>query len=162
MTVTVMKKHYKRLEPIKIQYRDYKSFDGNKFRTDLKDRLENSENLDVESFKSIFIELLDLHAPKKQKIVRGNNAPFMNKTLSKASMTRAGLRNKYLKNPTPENKNSYTKQKNFCTNLLRRRKKKYYNDLDIRIFESNKKFWERVKPLFSEKTKLKEKICLNE
>ena len=122
----------------------------------------NSECLDLETFRKIFIELLVLHALKKHKIVRGNNAPFMNKKLSKAFMTRAQLRNKYLKNPNTMNKSSFTKQKNYCTNLLRREKKKYYNDLDTRIFESNKKFWERVKPLFSEKNKLKESIRLNE
>ena len=41
MTVTVMKKYYKKLEPVTINYRDYKSFDGDRFRTDLKDRLVN-------------------------------------------------------------------------------------------------------------------------
>ena len=162
MTVTVMKKYYKKLEPITINYRDYKSFDGEKFRTDLKERLAQSESLSVENFKQIFNEILELHAPLKQKVARGNNAPFMNKTLSKAFMTRARLRNKYFKNPTAENRISYTKHKNFCTNLLRREKKIYYGDLDTKIFESNKKFWERVKPLFSEKTMLKESIRLNE
>ena len=163
MTVTVMKKHYKKLEPITINYREYKSFDGDKFRADLKERLAKSEeSLSVDNFKLNFNEILDLHAPIKQKVARGNNAPFMNKTLSKAFMTRARLRNKYFKNPTPENKLSYTKQKNFCTNLLKREKKKYYGDLDTKIFESNKTFWQRVKPLFSEKTMLKESIRLNE
>ena len=75
----------------------------------------------------------------------------MSKTLSKAFMTRARLKNKYYKNSTPENKLAYTKQKNFCTNLLKREKKKYYSDLDTKIFDSNKKFWQRIKPLFSEK-----------
>ena len=32
MTVTVMKKHYKKKDPIKILYRNYKSFDRNEFR----------------------------------------------------------------------------------------------------------------------------------
>ena len=162
MTVVVMKKHYKKKDPIKVKYRDYKSFDGNKFRNDLKENLANLECLNVENFTKIFLELLDLHAPQKQKIIRGNNAPFMNKILSKAFMNRSRLKNKYLRNPNNLNKVSYTKQKNFCTNLLKREKKKYYNDLDTRIFESNKKFWERVKPLFSEKTKLKESIRLKE
>ena len=162
MTVTVMKKHYKKLEPVTINYRDYKTFDGDKFRTDLKDRLAKSGSLSVDNFNTIFNEVLDLHAPKKQKVARGNNAPFMNKTLSKAFMTRARLRNKYYKNTSQENKLSYTKQKNFCTNLLKREKKKYYNDLDTKIFDSNKMFWKRVKPLFSEKTMLKQSIRLNE
>ena len=156
------KTHYKKLAPVTINYHDYKSFDGNKFRTDLKIRLENSEPLCALKFKKTFNEVLDLHAPKKQKVARGNNAPFMNKTLSKAFMTRPRLRNKYFKNPTPENKLSYTKQKNFCTNLLKREKKKYYNDLDTKIFDSNRKFWQRVKPLFSEKTMLKQSIRLKE
>ena len=70
-------------------------------------------------------------------------------------MTRARLRNKYYKNSIPENKLAYTKQKNFCTNLLKREKKKYYSDLDTKIFDSNKKFWQRVKPLFSENIRIR-------
>ena len=76
--------------------------------------------------------------PCLKKVVGGINAPFMNKTLSKAFMTRARLKNKYYKNPTSENKRLFTKQKNFCTNLLKREKKKYYNNLDIKVFDSNK------------------------
>ena len=51
MTVTVMKKHYKKLEPIKIQYRCYKTFDGNLFRQELRQKLTNLENLELENFK---------------------------------------------------------------------------------------------------------------
>ena len=36
-------------------------------------------------------------------------------------------------------------------NLLRKQKKHYYNNLDIKIFNDNKTFWQRVKPLFSDK-----------
>ena len=56
---------------------------------DLKNKLAISESLSLEHFQNSFHELLDVHAPQKQKVVRGNNAPFMNKTLSKAFMTRA-------------------------------------------------------------------------
>ena len=116
----------------------------------------------IDDFIAIFKKVLDRHAPSKKKIVRGNQAPFMNKTLSKAFMSRARLRNKYYKNNTPENKFAYTKHKNFCINLLERERKKYYNELDTTIFESNKKFWDRVKPLFSEKVVLKHNLCLKE
>ena len=116
----------------------------------------------IDTFIKILCTLLDEHAPRKQKIIRGNNAPFMNKTLSKAFMTRARLRNKYNKTGIEEDRVAYTKYKNFCTNLLVREKKKYYGDLDITIFENNKKFWQRVKPLFSDKTVLKHNIRLKE
>merc|ERR1711989_12756 len=162
MTLTVMKRYYKKLEPITIEYHDYSSFDGNNFREDLKNKLDNCENLTVERFKLIFDETLNLHAPKKKKIVRGNNAPFMNRTLSKAFMTRARLRNRYYRNPSEENKRAYTKQKNFCTNLLIREKKKHYSDLDVKVLEDNRKFWRTVKPLFSEKCMTKQTIRLNE
>ena len=131
-----MKKYYKKLEPVTVNYRDYKCFDGNKFRKELKDKIMNTESLSLQHFQNCFLELLDVHAPQKQKVVRGNNAPFMSKTLSKAFMTRARLKNRYYKNSTPENKLAYTKQKNFCTNLLKREKKKYYSDLDTKIFDS--------------------------
>ena len=59
----------------------------------------------------------------------------------------------YNKYPTEENKSHYNKQRNFCVNLLRKQKKYYYNNLDISVFNDNKKFWQRIKPLFSDKQK---------
>ena len=41
----------------------------------------------------------------------------------------------------------YKKQRNYCSNLLTKEKKKYFNNLDIKIFEDNKTFWQQVKPL---------------
>ena len=37
-------------------------------------------------------------------------------------------------------------------NLLRKEKKKYYNNLNMNIFEDNLKFWQAIKPLFSTKS----------
>ena len=103
--------------------------------------------------KICFLTILNKYAPEKVKIIRGNNGPFMNKTLSKAFMKRSKLKNKYNKFPTEENKSLYNKQRNFCVNLLRKEKRNYYNNLDINIFNDNKKFWQRVRPLFSDKQK---------
>ena len=88
-----------------------------------------------------------------KKFVRGNNAPFMNKTLSQAFMHRSKLKNKYNKFPTKQNKISYSKQRNYCVSLLKKEKRKYYNKLNPKIFKDNKTFWQRVKPLFSDKQK---------
>ena len=38
--------------------------------------------------------------------------------------------------------------------FIEKREKKYYNNLDLRIFDDNKKFWQRIKPLFSDKQNL--------
>ena len=80
MTITVLKNYFKKHEPIIINYRDYKSFYGPTFRKTLMLRLEQFETLSLKDFKSIFMEILNAHAPMRQKVVRGNNAPFMNKT----------------------------------------------------------------------------------
>ena len=50
------------------------------------------------------MKVLDWHAPKKTKTVRGNNAPFMNKVLSKAFMHRSKLKNQYNKTPNEKTK----------------------------------------------------------
>ena len=59
----------------------------------------------------------------KKKIVRGNNAPFMNKTLSTEFMQRSKLKNQYHKKTTESNKTLYKKQRNFCVSLLKREQK---------------------------------------
>ena len=107
--------------------------------------------MSYDDFKDIFMKVLNLHAPMKKKIVRRNNAPFINKTLSKAFMHRSKLKNKYNKNPTESNNLLYKKQRNLCVNLLKKEKKNYYNNLDLKILGDNKKFWQRIKLLFSDK-----------
>ena len=89
MTVTVMKKYFKKRDPITIIYIDYRSFDGVKFRDELKKELIETHIVTIDSFIATFKDVLDRHAPSKKKMIRGNQAPFMNKTLSKAFMTRA-------------------------------------------------------------------------
>ena len=98
----------------------------------------------------------------KQKYIRANNSPFMNKILSKAIMTRSRLRNKFLKNPNNLNKTSYTKYRNYCTSLFRKQKKAFYNNLDTKLITDNKTFWKTVKPLFSDKHFSNKKITLLE
>ena len=162
MTLSVLKKHFKKQDPITISYRNFKSMNEQNFRTDLIQRLDQFESLDIEDFKQLIISVLDTHAPLKKKVLRGNNAPFMSKTLSKEFMHRSKLKNQYHKNPTESNKAAYKKQRNFCVGLLKKEKKRYYNNLDLKIFADSKKFWQKVKPLFSEKSNLKRNITLVE
>ena len=65
------------------------------------------------------MELLNQHAHIKEKYVGANNARFMNKNLSKAVMTRSGL--KYTSsNPCVT---IYNKYRNYST--FQKRKEKY-------------------------------------
>ena len=153
MVCTVLKSDFKKLDPISVKYRSYKYFEEHLFKNDLIKDLQdfNEELMNYDNFKTIFMTVLDRHAPMKTKMVRGNNAPFMNKTLSKAFMYRSKLKNTFNKKPTEENERLYKTQRNFCVNLLKKEKRNYYNNLDLKIFDDNKTFWKRIKPLFSNK-----------
>ena len=64
-------------------------------------------------------------------------------------MTRSRLKNKFNKNSSAKNWNSYEKQRNFCLKLLRQTKEKDFNSINIKKVSDNKKFWKSVKPFFS-------------
>ena len=122
----------------------------------------NNTNINYDIFEEIIVRLLDKHAPLKKRFARANNSPFMNKALSKAVMTRSRLRNKFVKNPSNENKVAYTRYRNYCTGLFRKEKKYFYNNLDTKLVTDNRKFWKTVKPLFSDKHFSNNKITLLE
>ena len=107
--------------------------------------------------------ILNEQAPQKKKYVRGNQSPFMNKTLSKAIMQRSKLRKIFIKNWTEENKNNYAKQRNLCVTLLRKSKREFYGNLNEKKLSDNKKFRRVVKPVvLSNKNVSNEKITLVE
>ena len=56
----------------------------------------------------------------------------------------------------------YTKQRNFCVSLLRKTKKRYYENLNIKFVVDNKLFWKTVKPLLSDNVPGKDEIHLVE
>ena len=74
-------------------------------------------------------------------------------------MNRSRVRNKYLKNSSEENKLAYNKQRNICTSLLRK-EKSHFENLDTSHITDNKMFWKTIKPMFSKKCTMKEKITL--
>ena len=101
MIVTVLKIYFQKREAKVINYRDYRNFSNEEFRQQvLKDILKATQNGDIvsyESFLSICQQALESRAPKKQKYVRSNHSPFINKTILKAIMDRSRLRNKLVK-----------------------------------------------------------------
>ncbi len=154
MTITILKTYFKKLKPSIVKYRCYKDFEALTFKTELNQTLKNgNNNMDYDDFKHLFMCVLNKHAPTKEKTIRGNNSPFMNKILSKAFMKRSKLKNKFNKFPTNINWKIYKRQRNFCVNLLKKEKREYYNNLNTNKFTDNKTFWKTIKPLFSDKQK---------
>ena len=76
MTISVLKKYIKKKAPITKNYRNYKNVNETNFRNDIIWKLDNlyNEIINYDYFKSIFMKVLDEHAPSKRKVIRGNNA----------------------------------------------------------------------------------------
>ena len=77
-------------------------------------------------------------------------------------MQRSKLRNLYLKVRSDENRIGYKKQRNICVSLLRKTKRKHFEDLSIADVTDNKNFWKIVKTLFGNKIKGNPNIVLVE
>ena len=164
LTITALKSAINKKPPIVITYREYKRFSNDKFRTDLEEALKTT-NLNVisnDEFSEIFMNIFSKHAPLKQKLVRQNQCPFITKELRKSFMNRSRLRNRYIKDKSHASLKAFQKQRNYCTNLLRKSKKNYYSNLSTTSICDNKKFWKTVKPLFSEKMIPVDRILLIE
>ena len=86
-------------------------------------------------------------APLKQKHVRANNSPFINKTILRAIMKRTRLENKF-KYQCEGNKRAYNVQRKLCVSLVRKAKKDYFDNLDFGNVTDHKKFWKTVKSFF--------------
>ena len=72
------------------------------------------------------------------------------------------LRHQFLKKSTSEARTKYNKQRDICLSLVKKAKWNYYENLDFKDTNDNKKFWATVKPLFSNKIKSAENIFLDE
>ena len=160
MCITVSRVHLPKMIPNTITYRSYKHFKLSDFRGDLVNALSTYKNMDYGVFENIFLNILDKHATLKQKITRANESPFINKEIKKAIVKRTGLRNRYLRIPSVNNKELYKRQRNLCTSLIRKHKTIYYNNVDVKNICGNKKLWKIVKPLFSDKSHEHQNITL--
>ena len=86
----------------------------------------------------------------------------MTKVLQKAIMRRSFLKNKYQKIKSEESQKAYKKQKNYTNRLLKKEQIKYWGNLDLKKYLDNKRFFDTVKPLFSNSVSGKQKITLVE
>ena len=85
-------------------------------------------------------------------------------------MKRSRIRNKFLRNRREENKILYNRQRNYCEigqwftkeSLLRKSKRVYFENLNIKNVTDKKLFWKSVKPLLSQKSHLTDRINVTE
>ena len=69
---------------------------------------------------------------------------------------RSKLRNEFLQEKSEISRRVYAKQRGDYVKLFRKTEKEYFADLKINLITDNRKVWQTVKPLSSNKLKLKE------
>ena len=68
MVISVLKHTFHRPAPKELVYRDSKNFDRVIFKSELEDKLNQQIN-EYKYFEQIFLEILNIHAPIKKKLL---------------------------------------------------------------------------------------------
>ena len=144
----MLKTTFKKEEPKLHKYRDYKKFDSTAFHTDLQSKLEKGPKV-YQNFEETFVRVLDAHAPRKTKVLRGNHKRHVGKNLRKAIMKRSALKRKASRTKQQEDITKYKKQRNLVVKLNRETKLHYFNNLETS--KNSKPFWDKCRPYFSNK-----------
>ena len=138
-----MKMCYSKQKPTIIYYRKFKDFNNDSFIKDLQTLLTKSFNEKAIPFQVLRESVnvtLEKHAPTKKRYARANQAPYMNKKLSKEIMKRSRLRNKFLNTRSDLDRKAYNKQRNYVVSLLRKEKKQFYSNLNTNILTEYRTF----------------------
>ena len=72
------------------------------------------------------------------------------------------LRNKFLNAKSDIDRLAYNKQCNICVSLISSEKKNFSSNINTCDITDKKNFWKTVKPVFTDKIKIKSKITLIE
>ena len=84
MVVTVMKTTFPKAKPKVVQYRDYKNFNLQNFRRDLRSKIREEPINTYDAFEDIFMLTLNNHAPQKSKVLRANDKPLYDQSFKES------------------------------------------------------------------------------
>ena len=87
---------------------------------------------------------MNKHAPRKEKWIRGNTKPHVNKQLRSAAMKRSRLKNKANKTKSRDDIINYKKQRNLVVKLNKKLQIEFFNKYDPN--KQEKPFWVNCKP----------------
>ena len=141
----MLKSNLSNSEPL-VNYRDYKRFSFENFKTSLDDALQHCSTGN-KHFKYIFTSVLNEYAPKKKKVIRGNHKPYLNKELRKTIILKSKLKNKANKTKSNVDIVAYKKERNYVVALNQKPKYNYLHNLDVS--KGVKPPWTTCKPYFS-------------
>ena len=149
MVFTQLKLTSQKLPPKTIFYRNYKHFVKENFENDPIVGLLNNPHVSYSytQFSLTFESVLSIHAPIKQRKVRGTQMPFMTKALRQAIMRRSRLFSIFTESKKRSDWENFRKQRNYCVRLRNQARKAYFNKLQNTDVDKEK-FWKTIGPFF--------------
>ena len=117
LDLPVFKTTFSKSKPKEIIYRNFKKFNEEDFNEELRGKLSTEFVNNNSSFENVFIDVLNRHAPIREKVARDNHAPYVTKALRKVIMKGFQLEKLYFKKRTQESFKRYKIQKNCCKRL---------------------------------------------
>ena len=160
MTVTIMKTTFPTVKPKVISYRT--PYNRSDLENALKKNLANMPKKTYENFEYAVVKSHDEVSSVKHRTIRANEKPQVTKEMRQAIMLRSQLQTRKFKYGTDDDIAAFNRQKNYCNRLAKRTRKHHYNQLNIKDITDNTKFWDTIKPFFSDKSCIREKIMLRE
>ena len=139
-----LKTIFTKMQPNKLQYRNYKKFEVRLFLQDVE---QLPQEISYTEWEKDFVKTLDKQAPFK----RGNHKSLITKNLRKEIIKRSSLKKRANISNNTEIIKLYKKQRNYVVNLSRKVKKEYFQK-HMPHGASSKSFWKFCKPFFSNKT----------
>ena len=112
----MLKTIFQKSEPKQLIYKDLKNFYFESFKNDLLENMITCHR-SYDEFERKFTTVVNKHAPKKKKWLRGNQKPHINKTLRHEIMNRSKLKNKANKTKNPSDIKNFKKQCNYVVQL---------------------------------------------
>ena len=144
-----------------IKCRNYRAYNSANLRDDVRsiDWLPifsnySDANKAAEYLSSKLKDTFDRHAPLIEKRIKDKPCEWLDDTIKKEMNKRDKLQRKARGSKSNARWAEYKRQKNRCTNLIRRAKSTYYRDaLNEHERVSPKKFWKTIKSIFPTKSK---------
>ena len=153
--------------PRKIKYRSFKNFSNDKYCEEVNNipfhAFECFEDPDdiAWAYETALLDVIDTHAPIKQRTLKKDSAPFMNSKLRKVINRRNQLKNKFWKRKTKSNWEAYRVMRNKANAINRQSQINYFNTKCLKA-ERSRDFWSTFKPYLSKKGSSSNLITLKE
>ena len=139
-----------------IQFRDYKKFDINSFKEELKTSailvslpISNDVNHEWTRWKTEFLRICDKHAPIKVSRVRSRHNPWMTHDIIKLIYKRDYIHEKAVQGSDQQLFNTYREIRNLVNTKIEEAKREYFNKVASDYKKDPKKTWKEINKVAS-------------